>query len=568
MFRTLQRRLSTTDVSPQLMLLALLTGLCAGAVILLFRHLIDFSLLLMLPAGGHGENFEQLSAHWHFLLPLIGGVVLGLIWHWLPHDYRQVGVTHVMERLTYHQARLPIANTVIQFIGASLSIISGHSVGREGPGIHLGAGTGSYLGQLLHLPNNALRTLVACGTSAAIAASFNTPLAGVIFAMEVVMMEYYLASFLPVILAAVSATVLTHAFLDSKPIFDVPSLYLASLGEIPYIVIMGLVIGAMAALFNQNLRFVSQHSAGLPVLARFTAAGLITGMIALVVPQVMGLGYDSVNQAMLGQYTLVTLLLLLSAKLLATTIGLGLGLPGGLIGPTLVIGASAGGATALALHQLLPGEIGSTGFYAMIGVGAMMSATLRAPLAALIALLELTANPNIILPGMLAIVSADLVSAQLFKQQSVFLTLLKARGLMFRDSPVSQSLRRVGVLSIMNRHLVISPSRTQRAQAHQLLSRSPLWVIIQDPDQRPRLLLAADLARFLADDGDEGEVDLLKIPGERHEVCEIPFQASLQDALELLNKHQVEAGFVMRGSGYLSIRGIITRQAIESHYNP
>ena len=210
MLDKLRLRLASVDAL-SLSALGLASGLLAGAVILVFRKTIESAQAAFLPGGGV-ENYEALGWEYRLALPIGGGLLLGLLWQLIAPKHRAVGVTHVMERLAYHQGYLPWRNALMQFVGAAASIIAGHSVGREGPGIHLGAASGSLLGQGLTLPNNAIRNLVACGTAAAIAASFNTPIAGVVFAMEVVMMEFTLAGFAPVILAAVSATMLTRAF--------------------------------------------------------------------------------------------------------------------------------------------------------------------------------------------------------------------------------------------------------------------------------------------------------------------------------------------------------------------
>ena len=215
-------RLSGINALPQLAMLAIPVGLLSGGIIILFRLLVESSQGLFLPDGG-AENYEAMAPLARLLLPALGGLVIGLIWQFLRPETSQVGVVHVMERLAFHQGKLPWRNALAQFFGAALSIISGHSVGREGPSVHLGATSGSQLGQWLHLPNNSNRTLVACGIAAAISASFNTPLAGVIFSMEVVMMEYSLVSFAPVILAAVTATTLTQVVFGDSPVFVIPN---------------------------------------------------------------------------------------------------------------------------------------------------------------------------------------------------------------------------------------------------------------------------------------------------------------------------------------------------------
>lgn len=575
MLENFRHRLASVDALPQLAMLGLLSGVLAGAVIIGFRLCIEYAQAGFL-ADGLTENYEALPAWLRFALPAAGGLIIGLLFHLAARTGNvQVGVIHVLERLSYHQGHLPLRNFVLQFIGATLSIVSGHSVGREGPSIHLGAASSSLLGQWLRLPNNSIQTLVACGCAAAIAASFNTPIAGVIFSMEVIMLEYTIAGFTPVILAAVSATALTRLVFGSEPAFSVPPLQLASLLELPYLLVLGLVIGTLAAVFISALKWLAEISARYPVWQRMTMAGVITGLCAMAMPEIMGIGYDTVNQAMLGELGVGVLLGVILFKMIATTVGLGLGLPGGLIGPTLVIGAAAGGVLGYVAAAVFPGDVASPGFYAMLGMGAMMGATLQAPLAALMALLELTLNPNIILPGMLAIVASGITSSHLFGRDSVFLTLLKARGLDYRSNPVAQSLRRTGIASVLNRSFAITPRMVSKNRAAAILEDQPLWIIFHTTDAAYTLLLAADLARHVSS-LDEAEniveknmIDLMEIPAQRLEVIDIREQATLQEALDNLNESGADALYVTRRSTNKSdaIIGIITRQTIESYYH-
>ena len=560
-------RVASLDALPQLSVLAIPVGLLSGGIIIVFRILVESAQGILLP-GEEIEHYEALSPLVRLLLPLAGGLLIGLLWQYLKAGTREVGIIHVMERLAFHQGRLPARNALAQFAGAALSIISGHSVGREGPSVHLGAATGSQLGQWLRLPNNSNRTLVACGIAAAIAASFNTPLAGVIFAMEVVMMEYSLVSFAPVILAAVSATTLMQAVYGDMPAFVIPKLQIGSLLELPYVILMGVVLGMFAALFIYLLQRITDSVTGWPIWLRCTLAGLAIGMIAQVVPEVMGIGYDTVNHALLGKLGVVVLITISVVKLFATALGLGLGLPGGLIGPTIVIGATAGGAMGIIADNWLPGDIASPAFYALIGMGTMMGATLQAPLAALTAMLELTANPNIILPGMLALITGGLVSRELFGRESVYLELMRARGLDYRHTPLTQTLRRIGVASVMERRLETLPVEVERETAMAALSREPQWILVT-ADSRPLSLMpAADLARYLQEDRAEKTINLGNIPAQRQEIKSIDFRATLQEALVSLSQSNVDALYVIRRTipGIERIYGIVTRKAIDRSY--
>ncbi len=218
----LREHLAHAEALFPLALVGLISGLVTGGVIIAFRWITENAQLALTPVAGP-EAFEWLSWPYRLGLPIAGGLLIGVIFQRASLGSRQVGVVHVMEQLAYHSGRMPWKNAALQFFGGALSIMSGHSVGREGPVIHVGAASSSLLGQWLGFPNNSIRVLVACGVAASIAASFNTPIAGVIFAMEVVLMEYTLAGFTPVILAAVAATSLTRVVYGSAPAFDIPS---------------------------------------------------------------------------------------------------------------------------------------------------------------------------------------------------------------------------------------------------------------------------------------------------------------------------------------------------------
>ena len=242
------RRLSGVDSLPQLAILGLLSGLVTGGVILVFRLAIEWPLKHFLPGEG-SEAFESLDILTRGLLPLAGALGLGLFLHHLATHDRKVGVVHVMERLNYHQGYITVKSALIQFVVGVTTVVTGQSAGREGPAVHLGAAFSSLMGQWMRLPNNSIRTLVACGCAAAISASFNTPISGVIFAMEVVMMEYTIAGFTPIVLAAVSAAVVTQLVYGSEPAFNVPALTMNSFLEIPWILVIAVIIGISAALF-------------------------------------------------------------------------------------------------------------------------------------------------------------------------------------------------------------------------------------------------------------------------------------------------------------------------------
>lgn len=562
----LRLRLAGPDALVSHALLGLGTGLAAGLVIVAFRIAVEGTQGLMLPE--HGENYEALAPLWRFLLPLLGAVLIGLLFLRFAKGVYVLGVARVLERMEYHQGHMTLRGLILQFLGAAIAIVSGHSVGREGPHVYLGAASGSLVGQWLSLPNNSIRTMVACGTAAGIAASFNTPLAGVIFALEVLALEYSIAGFIPIILAAVSANALSVSLFGSAPTFDVPPFLLTALSDLTPVLVLGLFAGAVSAAYIQLLQSLARASKRLGFVTRVALAGLAAGAFGVLVPEVMGLGYDSLADLLTQALPWTLLLILLVAKLLATATSVGLGIPGGTIGPALFMGATLGHLVGVLASALIGSDTADASFYALLGMGAMMGASLQAPLAALTAVVELTHSPGVIMPGMLTVIVAGLTSKQLFKKDSLFVTMLKANGLDYRANPVVALLRRSGVASAMNPRFARHEARLNREDAQRMLGDNPDWIIV-DHDGKPAFLMPGiAVATSLSQDDGAGMIDLLEIPAERLELTAVHLQATLQEALDILKREGAEALYVTRpiAPGINHIYGVLTRGRIESAY--
>lgn len=571
-----RRQLANVDALPQLCVLGLVSGVITGAVMVAFRLLLEAGAVLYMPEGDP-EAFEGLSPWLRALLPIVAVTLIGLLLYRQRSAARKLGVSHVIERLTYHQGRFPLRNWLNQWWVGVVSVLGGLSAGREGPAIHLGAAASSGLGLKLRLPNNSLRVLVACGTAAGISASFNTPIAGVIFAMEVVMMEYTLMSFMPVILASTMGALVAQVMYGNEPAFRIPEVALGSLMNLPWIVVIGLVIGLMAGLFIHISR--SQRLQKLPLWLRLAVVGVATGALAWWFPEIQGIGYDSVAAALNNQLTITVLLALMVAKLLITAITVAGGVPIGIIGPVLVAGAATGALGGMLGGWLWPDKAADPGIYAMLGMAAMMGAVLQAPLAALMALLELTHTPNIMLPGMLVVVVACLTSRQLTGCEGFFISSVRY-GLHPLQQPLMQALSRVSVPAVMERQLVRTERMITPDQARRLLETNPMWLVIErSSEEKPVLALkAAELARWLLehDEALDGEappedelIDLLEIPGQRLEMAPIGLQATLSEAFLKLQDSALGALYVVHGyrPKQQRISGIITRGAIERYYH-
>ncbi len=565
-----RRKLAAVDALPQLCLLGLVAGLLTGSLMVGFRLLLSAGALGFMP-DDNPENFEGLAPWVRASLPLLAVLVIGIVLGRQHPAQRKLGIGHVIERLTYHQGKMPLRAWLNQVVVGVVSVLGGLSAGREGPAIHLGAGASSWIGERLKLPNNSLRVLVACGTAAGISASFNTPIAGVIFAMEVVMMEYTLMGFMPVILASTTGAVVTQMVYGSAPAFAVPSLLLHSLLDLPWVIVTALVIGLLAGGFvhlaRQQAR-VAHLSWGM----RMALVGVSTAVVAWWYPQVQGIGYDSLAQLLDSQLALDILLALVIGKLVLSALCVACGVPIGIIGPVVVAGAAAGALMGMLGGWLLPDQASDIALYALLGMAAMMGAVLQAPLAALMALLELTHSPNIILPGMLAVVVAGLTCRQLCHCQGFFISTLTAQGLHPLQQPLMQALSRVAVPAVMERSLVSVPRRVTRERARALLDSKPVWLVVtRSTPEKPMVALpAADLVRVLMDEHwrEQEELDLLEIPAQRLDLAPIHLQATLSEAYERLLPSDVDALYVEHTTAPMirKISGIITRDAIESYY--
>lgn len=565
-----------------LALMALLVGLASAGVITLFRFAIEIPLVEFLPMADE-EDYEALAPWVRAALLLTGGAILIAIFQPLSKERRNVGVTHVLLRMERHQGYLPLSNLALQWVAAVIALLSGHSVGREGPAVHMGAGTASQIGQSFGLAHHRLRILAGCGVASAISASFNTPMAGVIFAMEVVLLEYSIRGFIPIILASVAGAIVSEAVFGAETAFVVPAFDMKSLLEIPYILALGVMAGLTAVGFLHAVKLFQKIN-HLPLWLKWGMLTTTTAIISLWLPQLLGIGYDTVNNALAGKVIVLTLFALLLGKIILGAWAAAVGFPGGLIGPTLFMGAALGGLMGQLSSIWLPEYPVSVGFYAMLGMGAMMGAVLRAPLAALVALLELTANPNIIMPGMLTIVVATLVVSEIFQLPSIFQVQLGANPLNQTPTPVQQMLRNTWVAQAMTRNVASVSRQISRESAELLLQDKPEWLLLEHENL---LMSPSSLAEAMVKEAEssyaaannnssadqrehspENKImfDLVAMPAVREEIGRISLKANLQDALDLMQASQLQWLAVYRDEDHQYCIGVVSREHIEHFY--
>ena len=463
---SVRKHLALPKTSWQICLLAIIGGSASALLVILFTLTIDaIQHIYMLKHN----DYSSLSALSRLLLPVIGAMVI-LCFAWLTgYQYLRTGIPFILHRLKVAHGLIPLKNTLNQFWGSAVALASGFAVGREGPAIHLGAACSSYLGHLLKLPHNSIRTLCACGAAAGISATFNTPIAAVIFVMEVIMREYKIHIFIPVMLASLVGSIITSNVLDVS--LDFSYFLKVDLNHEYYLflAILAVFIGVLSSFFNKFLVVIIDKSSKVHIVKRLIFAALITGIIGYFLPSAMGAATTAFDISLINNWPLSLLISLLIAKFIMTTFALGLGIPGGIIGPTLSIGAIAGACAGIIAVQISPGEHVISDFILM-GMTGFMAATLNAPLAALLAIVELSGQLEIIVPAMIVITISSIISGQVFKNRSIFTMQLDVQGLAYRSPPIEKALQSVGVTALMNKNFKVLNNSDSKTLAGLMIS--------------------------------------------------------------------------------------------------
>jgi len=466
---SLQRRLALPQTSLQLCLLGMLGGLIAALLIILFRLAIIGLQGFFLERT---DDFSSIDAEIRWLLPLGGAACIGVIALFTGYRHYRLGIPFVIHRIKTAYGVMPFRNTLNQFFGGILALSSGFSVGREGPSVHLGAYGASSVGRYLKLPYNSIRILAGCGIAAGISASFNTPLAAMIFVMEVVLREYRIHVFIPVMLASVVGALATQLVFGHDRELAALDIIGLSVWHFPYLILCGIIFGAVAWFFNRNMMRLLHIFKNWPLLLRLALAGAVTAAVGYVIPHAMGAETGAIQFAINSPTEIHLLLVILFGKMILTLFAIGLGVPGGIIGPVFGIGVVLGTILAI-VPALIVDNSSNAGTYAVLGMAGMMAATLHAPLAALVAVLELAANQHIILPAMVVIVTAYVTTVQFFNNKSIFLMQLDFMKLPYKLSPADDVLQKVGVLAVMQQDYQLLDNPADAEVRHQLDTLQP-----------------------------------------------------------------------------------------------
>ncbi len=433
--------------------LALIVGLATGAGVWLFKQLIELANRFFF--GLLGGVLNPLGAWTVLLLPAIGGLIVGVVMYRFVGEERHHGVAGIIEAVALAGGRLRYRRIPIKTVAASISIGAGASVGPEDPSVQIGANLGSFLGQVLRQSDDRTRTLVAAGAAGAIAAAFNAPIAGIFFALELIIGELGGGLFGSITLAAVISAVFTRAVSGVEPAFHVPAYEFSSPLELPFYFILGLLAGIIAALYIRAIYKAQDifHGLKAPRWIKPAIAGAIVGTVGIFLPQIFGVGYDTIGQILNGQVTSFGLLMaLLIAKLFLTPISIGGGFPGGVFAPSLFLGAALGAAFGSIVQLAVPGYPILPAAFAMVGMAAVLAGAVHAPLTAIILLFEMTNDYRIILPVMLTVV-VSLIVAQRLQHDSVYEVGLARKGIRLQRGRDVEVLDTITVSEVMQTKL-------------------------------------------------------------------------------------------------------------------
>jgi chloride channel protein, CIC family len=466
-----------------LIFIGIIVGLLTGLGVWLFKQLINLAhTFFYTDAGG---LLARLGGWTIVLVPVIGGLVVGLIMQYLVGVELHHGVTGIIESVALGGGRLRYWRAPVKAIAAALSIGAGASVGPEDPSVQIGANLGSLFGDKLRMSEERVRALVASGAAAGIAAAFNAPIAGVFFAIEIIMGEIAAGALGVVVLASVTSAVVTQALSGPEPAFIIPPYTFGSPWQLGLYLVLGMLAGPISATYIRLL-YIAQdafHAWHVPRPVHTAAVGLLLGLVGLMVPQVLGVGYQTIGLVLSSSgFSLLMLVVLMTAKLIMTPMSIAGEFPGGVFAPSLFIGAMLGGAVGTLGNLLFPSLHIEPGAFAMVGMAAVLAGAVHAPLTAILLLFEMTRDYRIILPLMFAVTVSLLISTRL-QPDSIYIFGLARKGLRIERGRDVEVLDGITVGEVMDKDFAMlkeDEPLTQASDRMLKLRRHGLMVVDKD----------------------------------------------------------------------------------------
>ena len=557
-----------TNEHTKMAILAVMVGLAGGLGAVGFRLLINF--FQTLAYGSSHELLDVVKAlPWTAKvgIPAAGGLVVGPLVYFLAREAKGHGVPEVMEAVALKGGIIRKRVVLVKTVASAISISTGGSVGREGPIVQIGSAIGSTIGQALNVSGDRMRALVGCGAAAGIAATFNAPIAGSMFALEVVLGDFGLATFSPIVISSVVATAVSRHYLGDTPAFIVPAYQLVSAWEFPIYLALGLFCAVVGVTFTKTLyRFEDLFDAiRFPEYLKPVIGGAILGVSGLFVPQILGVGYGAMDLALAQQISWWLMLLLVAAKLLATSITIGSGGSGGIFAPSLYMGVMAGGFFGMVVHYLFPNVTASPGAYSIVGMGAVVSATTHGPLAAILILFEMTGSYEIILPLMFSCIIATIASGQLMKE-SIYTLKLVRRGIDIREGKEVNVLKSMHVKEVMNPYVETIFEDCSLELMSDKISKSKYnsFPVLNSEKKLAGIISFNDYSEAIFNE-DLKHIVVAKDLASA-DVVTITSEDDLYTALEKISRHDFSTLPVVSPHDSLQLVGIITRRDVIGAY--
>ena len=485
------------------LLIAVAIGVLAGLGAVAFRMLIDLEIDLLWPDG---DSFVEryTNAHWAWRLtaPMLAGLIISpLIFRAAP-EVKGPGVAEVIKALSLKDGIIRRRVTVLKSFATATFIAAGCSVGREGPIVHIGASIGSSVTQLLRLGPDKRKLAIACGAAAGIAATFQAPMTGTMFAVEILLFDLEIASLSNIVIASVTGTVVANAFGADQAIFEIPFFTLSHPAELLLYVILGLITGLFSLLFMAYIFSLPKlfNKLRIPEWLAPAAAGLAVGALGLFRPEALGIGYETINEVLGGQSILGVVALILIVKILATGLCVGSGMSGGVFAPSLFIGAMLGCLFGHVATLFWPEMPLSPAHYALIGMGAFVAGTTLAPITAILTIFELTYNYQVVLPLMAACIPS-LVVVRMLHDFSIYETKLLTQGIRIVRGHDANRLRSLTVKNTMCAEYDFLRTSTPFHELVKMVLHSPFphFMVLDEKDFLVGVLSLRDVRSRLAD---------------------------------------------------------------------
>lgn len=512
---------------------------------------------------------SQVPLYTKIFAPTIGGIFVGLIVYKFSKEAKGHGVPEVMESIALRNGYIRPRVVLAKLFASAICIGSGGSTGREGPVVQIGSSIGSAIGQFLRVNPERMKIFVACGAAAGIAAAFNAPVAGALFSVEVILGDFGVAQFSPIVIASVMATVVSRFFLGDFPAFEVPKYHLVSPIElIPYVV-LGLIAGLVALLFIKTLYGFEDYFDKLKINGIFKTVigGFIIGILGIFVPHIYGVGYNSMNMALLGELPFWIMFGLIFFKMLATSISLGSGGSGGIFAPSLFLGTMTGGFFGALVHQIIPEYSATSGAYSLVGMGAVVAGATHAPITAILIIFELTNDYAIILPLMISSIIATALTTKLQKESIYTLKLIKRGVDLFRGKEIN-ILRSLHVAEVMKREpVIIRPDLNFKELLELVVSRPNTQFFVVDHENKfVGVVSLQDVRRVLLDQDYLTDL-LIALDLVNADIPRVVQNDDLDAVMKLLGNYDVEEIPVVDNENRTHIIGTINRKDVIEIYN-